>query len=266
MSDEHQRLGPYHTANSSRQGSTRDRAAWKWIAITALALLALAVVVAAVAVSQLGRSESAQPALEAPTSPREPWSPSDPGPRIFAMDEYGWQDSTARCEPGDSSLVTARTEYALLAICSGEDGLVYRGERIHEGDSIEIGNLSVDGWGFNAINESVHYRVTETELTISSGDNVIADDPFVEYRGNNASNAAPRPSSSVPTRPEFGLPALPGSPGQGRGDPPETGADGGYGRYESYGEYANHFQCTVYSTPTAQCRELIEKYGPEAGN
>ncbi|QGW24511.1 hypothetical protein GJR88_02274 [Dietzia sp. DQ12-45-1b] len=71
------------------------------------------------------------------------------------MDQQGWQDSTARCDDTDRTLVTARTEHALIAICSTNSSLVYKGERILQGDSVEIGNLIVDGWGFRALDNGL---------------------------------------------------------------------------------------------------------------
>lgn len=35
------------------------------------------------------------------------------------------------------------------------------------------------------------------------------------------------------------------------------------GVYEDYGDHTLHFQCVAYNISSDQCREIIEKYGPE---
>lgn len=256
--------GPGQEAN---QGQTT----WKWVAILALVALGIALAVAAIALTRLdpssGQAEGGGTA-STPESPG-PESAQPPAPtqsdRSFVMDRQGWQDSTARCDGTDRTLVTARTEYALIAICSTNSGLVYKGERILQGDSVEISNLIVDGWGFRALDNGAEYRVTETELTISSGGSVLSENPFIEYRGNDQSQPArtgflPRPQS----RPV--VPPLPGASNEPTSSesPDGTGEQNGYGKYESWGEYATHWQCVVNHTPSQICRELVAKYGPEA--
>ncbi|MCT2062213.1 hypothetical protein [Dietzia cinnamea] len=254
--------GPHEEAN-------QGQSTWKWVAILALVALGIAIAVAVIALTRLDASSGlGGGTASAPESPG-PESAQPPAPtqsdRSFVMDRQGWQDSTARCDGTDRTLVTARTEYALIAICSTNSSLVYKGERILQGDSVEIGNLIVDGWGFRALDHGVEYRVTETELTISSGGSVLSEDPFIEYRGNDQSQPArtdflPQPQSrSV-------VPPLPGASNEPKSSesPNGTGEQNGYGKYESWGEYATHWQCVVNHTPSQICLELVAKYGPEA--
>ncbi|MCR8695218.1 hypothetical protein NWP13_22030 [Rhodococcus pyridinivorans] len=243
------------------------KSAWQWmsLAIIAVLVIALAGVTAALVVSNSDESEDT--AASAATSPfhtlplSASTSPSAPAQPV--MDAAGWHGTAARCEEPNSPMVTARTVDTLMVVCSGPDGLVYKHVRESDGSTVSIDEVDALGWAYIATDVGKHYGVTTTELTISSGDAILYQSPFVESRGNTLS-ARPTTASPPTLSTRTTVPPQSESTTIERGEANDSSGDDSYGRYGSYGEYSTHFQCVAFNTPSEVCSSLIEKYGSEA--
>lgn len=243
---------------------------WVYPSVVAVLVIALAAVTALLIASNSNESDvTGSNAVAVPTSVQTttPTQVPTATPTQFVMDSSGWQGTEARCDGGETPLVTARTADALVAICTGSQSPTYKGVYTVDGSAITITGVQSDGSAYYAANTNVEHRVTTTDLTVfSSGGSVLSQSEFIEYRGDSLSATQPTAAAPVPTgESEAVSPEPTGVPSTGdyNSDPNGTGA---YGRYESYGEYSTHFQCLAFGTTTAVCRTLIEKYGPEAGN
>lgn len=266
-------------SNTEYQPSARKTGAsrWKWISAAIIAALALALggVTAALVATNSEKTEdtaaATTPARSAPPSPTSrpassatPTPTSPPSPTTYVMDAAGWQGSSARCGAPETAVVTARTVDSLVVVCSGEAGLVYRGVWLADASPITIDQVEAVGRDYVANNSTVQHRVSTTELTVSSGNSILTQSPFVEYRGRTPSNDAPAPTSLRPTITSETGAQQPGSSPQ-QLDNPGPCAYNGCDEFESYGEYSSHFQCVVFNVRSDECRRLIEKYGTEAG-
>lgn len=260
------------TARDPGKPSLKPEAIIKWLVVAVVVLVLIIGVLLALGSSGSTESDSADPGTAQSTAPSPPPTSSSTARAEYVMDAKGWQDTEARCEAPSRPLETARTADALVVICFTPGGeLAYKGVRTSDGDSIVIDEVEVTSWSYSARNEGVHYGVTNTELTISSGDSIIYQSPFIERRGNSLSDerpTAPAATTTTSRQPSQGgresFPPLPGSEAEGQDRGNGSAAEDGYGMYESYGEYNLHFQCTVWKMPTTPCFEIIEKYGPEA--
>lgn len=179
---------------------TKPEAVIKWLIA---AVVVLAVLIGALIV--FASLTSTEPDSSDPTaSPLLDLSQTSAAPPIneaqYVMDSKGWRDSPARCESSERPMVTGRTEHALVVVCSGPAGLIYKGVRIDDGDAISIGGVQPLSWAYIAENNGVRYRVTISDLTISSEDEILAQDPFLDYRGNTLATATPS-STSQPVNP-----------------------------------------------------------------
>ena len=143
---------------------------------------------AALAVSAaitVGSGAQLPEALAAPSAPSAP-----------TTDDYGYVDSSARCDDTQTLMAYGRTARALVVICVNRDGqLEYRGVRISDQAGLSMtATRSPDGT-IVATNNGVTYAVSPAMLLVSEGDAVLYRDSWTEFRQARFS----QPSSSSGT-------------------------------------------------------------------
>ena len=148
---------------------------------------------AALAVSAaitVGSGAQLPEALAAPSTPSTPSAPT--------TDDYGYVDSSARCDDTQTLMAYGRTARALVVICVNRDGqLEYRGVRISDQAGLSMtATRSPDGT-IVATNNGVTYAVSPTMLLVSEGDAVLYRDSWTEFR--QARFSQPTTSSSATT-------------------------------------------------------------------
>lgn len=105
--------------------------------------------------------------------------PAVPAP---AFDGQGYVDSTARCSTPNMAVAFGSTASSRIAICVSPDGdYQYRGVRVRDGAKlITAASRSSDGT-FTAVNDGIEYMVTSSSLVVSSGQEVIRDEPMLDF-------------------------------------------------------------------------------------
>ena len=89
----------------------------------------------------------------------------------------------ARCAQPDPAVMILRTTQSAVVICRGASGsLYYRGYRISDGATIELGDVLTTATGYRAVNGAEHafYDVSSRGLVIAQNGEVLADEPAVE--------------------------------------------------------------------------------------
>ena len=122
--------------------------------------------------------------LGAPTVlPGATADPSDPASDAVSSDEYGYLDSSARCDDDQTLMAFGRTSRAMVAVCVDPDGeLEYRGVRVSD-EAATAMSASRDSDGtVIATNNGVTYALSPAMLLVSEGDNVLYRDPWIEFR------------------------------------------------------------------------------------
>lgn len=143
-------------------------------------------------------------ATPGPRAAAEPAGPtSTPQSSDFPSDEYGFLDSAARCDEGQTLMAFGRTARALVAVCVGPDGqLEYRGVRLSDGAEITMGaGRSADG-AILATNDDVTYSISPDAFLVSEGDAVLYRDTWVEFhepRSPGTSTTSSTTSSTTPS-------------------------------------------------------------------
>ncbi|MFS0896327.1 hypothetical protein [Mycolicibacterium litorale] len=103
-------------------------------------------------------------------------------PTEFPTDDRGFVGTAAYCQGAAVATAFGRTRDALVAICSGPDGqLQYRGVRLDDDAALMLTAAAAPD-GFTAENDGVVYRVSATELIVTSGDTTVHRQPMIEYR------------------------------------------------------------------------------------
>ncbi|MGE2717067.1 hypothetical protein ACQI4L_23675 [Mycolicibacterium litorale] len=101
----------------------------------------------------------------------------------FPTDDRGFVGTAAYCQGAAVATAFGRTQDALVAICSSPDGqLQYRGVRLDDDAALMLDAAAAGAGGFTAENDGVVYRVTATELVVTSGDTTLHRQPMIEYR------------------------------------------------------------------------------------
>nr|WP_082947372.1 serine/threonine-protein kinase [Mycolicibacter sinensis] len=118
-------------------------------------------------------------------SPTRSTAPARSSPILPDADEYGFVSyhGGARCAGTDRAVMILRTTQSAVVICRGTaEGLYYRGYRISDGATIELGDVVPVGSGYRAINgsEDAFYEVTTRGLVIAQHGQILADEPAVE--------------------------------------------------------------------------------------
>jgi hypothetical protein len=194
---------------SSRQARTRGRhrkqSSRRWISVSkrialgaTAGLLATLCLLIGLAVksgqeapeSVTDRAQSPAPAAAAPIqampSEQAPTPTTSVPPALFATDDKGFVNSTARCDEAQRAAAIGRTERSFVVICAGGNGhYEYLGVRLSDDAVLRTAAETTPTHGFLARNASVTYTVSPTELRVTAGDTVIKQEAMIEYRGSN---------------------------------------------------------------------------------
>ena len=143
--------------------------------------------------------------LGAPTVlPGATADPSDPASDAVSSDEYGYLDSSARCDDDQTLMAFGRTSRAMVAVCVDPDGeLEYRGVRVSDQAATAMSASRASDGTVIATNNGVTYALSPAMLLVSEGDNVLYRDPWIEFRQPRFSAAPVTPSATTSaTRPQ----------------------------------------------------------------
>ena len=135
------------------------------------------------------------PSAPAPVTPSEPDEAESIGGTggLFATDDKGFVNSTARCDGAKRAAAIGRTEQSVVVICAGVDGRYeYLGVRLSDDAVMRTSAETTSSHGFVAHNASVTYAVSATELLVTEGDSVIKKEPMIEFHGSAAAQPAIR--------------------------------------------------------------------------
>ena len=109
-------------------------------------------------------------------------------------------------------MVFGRTDSSRVAICTTPGGgYRYRGVRVRDGARLMSFRRRLLGQRIVTKNGGIGYLVTAKSLVVSEGDEVIREEPMVDFHGPEAP-AAP-PATPTPTKPL--PPPLPAEEGGG---------------------------------------------------
>ena len=118
-------------------------------------------------------------------------------------DGQGYIDSTARCTTPDTAVAFGITKTSRVAICKTSAGQYeYRGVRVRDGAKLIV-PAAQSGDGFVAENDGVTYTVTASALVVGVGEQVIREEPMVDFHGPAAplAPAAAATPTATPTTP-----------------------------------------------------------------
>ena len=120
-------------------------------------------------------------------------------PATPSIDEHGFVDSAARCAASQTLMTYGRTTRALVVICVDPDGgLQYRGVRVSDGATLQMGAGRGSDGSIVATNDGVTYSVSTSALLVSEGDSVLYRDTWTDFQQPRFSGGT-TPSSSAAT-------------------------------------------------------------------
>jgi hypothetical protein len=126
-------------------------------------------------------------------------------------DGAGYLNSTARCDAPATLVLYGSTADSRIAICKLADGTFsYRGVRTSDGAKL-IAPAKESTNGYIAASDGIEYLVTAKSLVVSKGNDVLREEPMVDFHGAGASasdQATPTPTTPLP-------PPLPAELGHG---------------------------------------------------
>lgn len=158
-----------------------------------------AALVIAVAGPHIGVRAGAEPSTT-PTSSTSAPAISTSSTSAYPSDRQGYLDSAARCGTDEVLMVHGRTARALVAICvDGDADLLYRGERLSDGASVELPAGRASDGSIVATNDGVTYSVSSAAFLVSEGDTVLYRDPWVEFREGRFAEPTTTTASGPPT-------------------------------------------------------------------
>lgn len=132
-------------------------------------------------------------------------------------DGAGYLNSTARCDAPATVVIYGATADSRIAICKSADGsFEYRGVRTSDGAKL-IAPAQESTNGYIAASNGIEYLVTAKSLVVSEGNDVLREEPMVDFHGAGAAAAEATPTSTTPLPPP--LPAEQGH-GEAPGEPP----------------------------------------------
>jgi hypothetical protein len=124
-------------------------------------------------------------ALPPPTLRSEPKrspAPSRP-PALFATDDRGFVNSTARCDGTLTAVAVGRTARSVVVICGDDHGsFEYLGVRLSDDAMLKAAAETAPTNRFLARNAGVVYAVSANELLVTAGGAVIKNEPMLEFR------------------------------------------------------------------------------------
>lgn len=127
-----------------------------------------------------------------------------------ATDDRGFVDSTARCAAPATAVAFGYTASSRIAVCKdAAGGYEYRGVRTSDGAKLVIPAKPTDG-GYAAENDGITYTVTSKALIVKAGDQVVRDEPMVDFHGQGTGVAPAPPQQTQPgAAPETPTPTAP---------------------------------------------------------
>ncbi|MCX6487143.1 MAG: hypothetical protein NT156_04035 [Mycobacterium sp.] len=100
-----------------------------------------------------------------------------------SSDEYGYLNSSARCDDDQTLMAFGRTSRAMVAVCVDPDGeLEYRGVRLSDQAAATLTATRADDGSIIATNDGVTYAISPTFFLVSEGDSVLYRDAWIEFR------------------------------------------------------------------------------------
>ena len=121
------------------------------------------------------------PALPPPVE--TPEAPKAAPPVPFPFDDRGFIDSAARCQGSQPAYAIGRTPGSLVVICGEQAGRYeYLGVRLRDAAVLRTNAQTDSPRSFLAQKAGVVYAVSPTELKVTSGGNVIKQEPMISYR------------------------------------------------------------------------------------
>lgn len=125
-------------------------------------------------------------------------------------DDQGYVDSTARCTAPNSAVAFGSTATSRVAICKTAGGQYeYRGVRVSDGAKLIV-PASQSGGGYLAENDGITYTVTSKSLVVSAGNNVIREEPMVDF--HTPGTAAAQAGTPAPAAPATSATTTPTTP------------------------------------------------------
>ena len=116
-------------------------------------------------------------------SERIPAPPPSRTPALFATDDRGFVNSTARCGGAQTAVAVGRTEQSFVVICGTPTGrFEYLGVRLRDDAVLRTAAEGTSTNGFLARNSGTVYSVSPTELRVTAGGAVIKREPMLEFR------------------------------------------------------------------------------------
>jgi hypothetical protein len=137
-------------------------------------------------------------------------------------DGQGYVDSTARCTTPDVAVAFGSTKTSRVAICKTPGGQYeYRGVRVRNGAKLIVSASQSGDSRFVADNDGTVYTVTANSLVVSAGQQVLREEPMVDFHGletpkvpTGTSTPTAPPTTTTPTTPMAPLPAEVGGSGR----------------------------------------------------
>jgi serine/threonine protein kinase len=166
------------------------------LAAAGLMLLAAVLIAALLVLRENGGSQSGPKVTAAPTGSTSETTTASLTTRLSATarqpqsspsgtDALGFVGyPAARCDPGGTPAVMARTAQSLVVICEiGPANYYYRGLRLSDGASIELTNAVRSSGGFDVTNpvDGTRYQVRPTGISITSPSGQVSSEPMIEY-------------------------------------------------------------------------------------
>jgi serine/threonine-protein kinase len=103
---------------------------------------------------------------------------------VTGADGAGFVGQYARCDSGSTAAAMVRTAQSLAVVCKqGEGRYVYRGQRLSDGATIQLGDAAQSGGGFDVVDPSggARYEIRPDRLTIVSNGRVESSERVLEY-------------------------------------------------------------------------------------
>ena len=132
-----------------------------------------------------------------------------------STDARGYVDSTASCPSPSVVVEFGSTDSSRVAICTSNGEYQYRGVRIRDGAKVILDAERKDSGAFVAENDGIEYEVAAKSLIISSGAEVIREEPWIDFHTPNAVTGPSTGTSQTPTKTTPLPPPLPAERGAG---------------------------------------------------
>jgi hypothetical protein len=118
-------------------------------------------------------------------------------PASYQADSHGYVDTLARCDDNQTLMAYGRTSKSLVVICVNRDGgLEYRGVRLSDNAPLHLPITRSNDGRLIASNDGVTYAVSPTQILVSSGDDVIYKDSWIEFKEASFSQASTSPTTT----------------------------------------------------------------------